>query len=158
MAYEIDETTSLLARHVAALDDIYAKISHPGQDHRQSLRQGLGSSQSLGQGLGLATRQDRVVEPRMTDDHKTFSEFPRQRLHLDIDDSNNGAKINAANININTNTTASNHRMNDNRTVGALTSSGVPNEDNMALALREQIQVRASCLLPLPLLTRIDMN
>ena len=152
MAYEIDETTSLLARHVAALDDIYAKISHPGQDHGQSQRQGLGSSQSLGQGQGLvATRQDRVVEPRMTDENKPFSEFPRQRLHLDIDDSNNGAKTNI-------NTTTISNWMNDNRTVGALTSRGVPNEDNMALALREQIQVRASRLLLLPLLTRIDMN
>ena len=132
MAYEIDETTSLLARHVAALDDIYAKISHPGQDHGQSQRQGL--CQGQGQGQGLVTRQDRVVEPRMTNENKPFSEFPRQRLHLDIDDSNNGAKTN-------TNTTTSNWT-NENRNAGALTSSGVPNEDNMALALREQIQVR----------------
>ena len=130
MAYEIDETTSLLARHVAALDDISAKITHPlnaGQGHGQGQRQGQGQGLVTGQRQGVVTRQG--LRMANATDMMTSSASSWQRLHLDIDDSNDADTIG--------------NRTNNHVTSAVqLTSSGSHNEDTMAVALREQIQAR----------------
>ena len=143
MAYEIDETTSLLARHVAALDDIYAKITTlSGQGQSQGFGQGhgLGQGQGLGlgqaQGQGLISSQGGYFEPqsRMNNNQQMPSDFPRHRLHLDVDENNTASNINNNNNN-------NRYKVNENRSSGALISTGVHNEDTMAIALREQISV-----------------
>ena len=117
MAYEIDETTALLARHVAALDGLAAKLTLPRQGQGQG--QGLGLDFGPGQGQGLDFGQGNVLGTG---------------LRLQIDDGDDAMTANNSNN--------AYKRVNSIVNTGALTSSsGTHDEDIMGLALRSQIQV-----------------
>jgi hypothetical protein len=153
MSYEIDETTALLARHVAALDDIYAKIRYPGLGHQQ----GLGRSTSLEQGQGLViTKHVQELEQHMTNAPvaaglTTFPSYgPEYNDHKDPNMASIRVNKNMNDTHIRTTTTTD--------VVHDMTSSGSRHneQDNMALALKEQIQVSRDCFLSPPTLCLTD--